>query len=73
MLNRLKLFGMGFSWGGYESLIVPSDVQKDRLPGSWHFEGPLLRLSVGLEDPEDLIQDLEQGLCDLAPQAGSPS
>ena len=73
MLNRLKLFGMGFSWGGYESLIVPSDVQKDRLSGSWHFEGPLLRLSVGLEDPEDLIQDLEQGLCELAPQAGSPS
>ena len=59
--------------GGYKSLIVPSDVQKDRLPESWHFEGPLLRLSVGLEDPEDLIQDLEHGLRELTPQVGSLS
>ena len=65
MLNRLELFGMGFSWGGYESLIVPSDVEKDRLPESWTFKGPLLRLHIGLEDPEDLILDLEQGFQEL--------
>ena len=48
-----------------ESLIVPSDVEKDRLPESWTFKGPLLRLHIGLEDPEDLILDLEQGFQEL--------
>lgn len=73
LLNSLELFSMGFSWGGFESLIVPSDVQKHRLPGNWKFEGPLLRLSIGLEDPEDLIQDLEQGLRKLKIVSGSDS
>ena len=73
MLNRLELFGMGFSWGGYESLIVPSDVEKDRLPESWTFKGPLLRLHIGLEDPEDLILDLEQGFQELRTDAPKSS
>ena len=60
---------MGFSWGGYESLIIPSDVEKDRLPESWTFKGPLLRLQIGLEDPEDLILDLEQGFQELRTDA----
>lgn len=65
MLEGLSLFAMGFSWGGYESLIVPSgkDIRRavSQLP-----EGPLLRLSIGLEHPDDLIADLEQGLAMLA-------
>lgn len=65
MLDNLSIFAMGFSWGGYESLIVPSgkDIRRavSRLP-----VGPLLRLSIGLEHPDDLIADLEQGLERLA-------
>jgi cystathionine beta-lyase len=59
LLDGLALFSLGYSWGGFESLIVPvhlSRSQPQRLP-----EGPLLRLSIGLEDPDDLISDLEQG------------
>jgi cystathionine beta-lyase len=59
-LRALRVIGMGFSWGGYESLIIPCDPQLKRmlpLPD----RGPLLRLSVGLEDPEDLIADLARG------------
>jgi len=65
MLERLSIFAMGFSWGGYESLIVPSgkDIRRavSKLP-----EGPLLRLSIGLEHPDDLIADLAQGFEKLA-------
>ncbi len=62
LLDRLNFFHMGYSWGGYESLIVPSHVKKERLPGTWDFEGQLLRIHVGLEDPRDLIDDFSQGL-----------
>lgn len=58
MLNRLRLFGLGFSWGGYESLAIPADITRTAAP--WRAEGPLIRLNVGLEDPADLIADLEQ-------------
>lgn len=58
MLNRLRLFGLGFSWGGYESLAIPADITRTVRP--WRAEGPLIRLNVGLEDPADLIADLEQ-------------
>jgi cystathionine beta-lyase len=60
-LDALRLFGLGFSWGGFESLAVDCDPQfasRQRRPD---FGGPLIRLSIGLEDPEDLIADLEQG------------
>ena len=58
MLDRLTLFGLGFSWGGYESLAIPADIRRSAKP--WRAEGPLIRLNVGLEDPADLIADLEQ-------------
>jgi cysteine-S-conjugate beta-lyase len=61
-LEGLKLFAMGFSWGGFESLIIPCDPQIVRTAKPWRAEGTLLRLSVGLEHPEDLIADLAAGL-----------
>jgi cystathionine beta-lyase len=61
-LDRLELFGLGFSWGGYESLAIHCDPQIRRSCGPAHLEGPLIRLNIGLEDPQDLIADLRQGL-----------
>ena len=61
-LDRLRLFGLGFSWGGYESLAVHCDPQLGRPTGRPTFAGPLLRLHIGLEAPGDLIADLEQAL-----------
>ena len=61
-LDALSLFGLGFSWGGFESLAISADEQ---LPFRSHHQplaGPLVRLHVGLEEPADLIADLEQGL-----------
>ncbi|CAN5510666.1 cystathionine beta-lyase [soil metagenome] len=63
MLDGLALFGMGFSWGGFESLIVPSKVQRTAKPPR---EGTFLRLHIGLEDPQDLITDLDAGFKRLA-------
>jgi cystathionine beta-lyase len=57
--DSLKLFGMGFSWGGYESLIVPSKLH--RTAAAFTAKGPLIRIHAGLEDADDLIADLEQG------------
>lgn len=60
-VEGMQYFKMGFSWGGYESLISPTlDVQKLRTASPWPYQGPLIRLHIGLEDPEDLIADLEQ-------------
>lgn len=59
-LNALELFGLGFSWGGFESLAVLGEMKKSRSVRPWT-EGPLIRLHVGLEDPQDLIDDLEGG------------
>lgn len=61
MLDGLELFGMGASWGGYESLILPSDPAKMRSATEWAPGGATLRMHVGLEDPEDLIEDLSAG------------
>lgn len=66
MLNGLKLFGMGASWGGFESLILPSHPEKARSATEWKAEGPQIRLSIGLENTDDLIADLEAGLGRLA-------
>jgi cysteine-S-conjugate beta-lyase len=59
-LSALKLFKMGFSWGGFESLIIPCDEQLTRLPEDWTQarQGRLVRLHAGLEDPADLVADL---------------
>lgn len=62
--DRLELFGLGFSWGGYESLVLPCDRQIVRTAVPWRAEGALIRLSVGLEDVEDLWADLERALSD---------
>ncbi|HWV61649.1 MAG TPA: cystathionine beta-lyase [Sphingopyxis sp.] len=60
-IDSLAHFGIGFSWGGYESLVVPSDPQTIRTATRWTDPDPLVRLSIGLEDPVDLIADLERG------------
>lgn len=61
-LDRLELFGLGFSWGGFESLAVWGDPQVRNPERDWTAEGALIRLHVGLEDPADLIADLRAGL-----------
>lgn len=61
MLNGLRLFGMGYSWGGFESLVIPFDCSAYRSATTWSPEGPALRFSVGLEDIEDLKDDLDRG------------
>ncbi|WP_306016350.1 cystathionine beta-lyase [Oceanicaulis sp. MMSF_3324] len=62
MAEACDLFRLGFSWGGYESLILPCDRQIRRTAVDWKAEGALLRLSVGLEDADDLWADLAQAL-----------
>ena len=66
MLDGLRLFGMGWSWGGFESLIVPTWPERARTVTTWNPGGPSLRLHIGLEDPEDLIADLAEGFARLA-------
>jgi cystathionine beta-lyase len=61
MLDSLKLFGMGFSWGGFESLAIPFDCSAYRTATKWAPGGPTLRLHIGLENVEDLKADLERG------------
>jgi cystathionine beta-lyase len=56
------MHGMGASWGGYESLLIPTDPNKSRSATRWEIEGQCMRIHVGLEDPEDLIADLGAGL-----------
>jgi cystathionine beta-lyase len=65
-LNRLELFGLGFSWGGYESLAIHCGPQIKRTAKALRLEGPLIRLHVGLEEPEDLIADLTAGFAAMA-------
>ncbi len=62
LIDSLDHFGIGYSWGGFESLAVPIDPQRHRSATECAFEGPLVRLQIGLEDPDDLIADLERGL-----------
>jgi cysteine-S-conjugate beta-lyase len=72
MLNALRLFGMGYSWGGFESLIVPFDCASYRTATAWKPGGPALRLHIGLEDVEDLKRDLARGFAALdVPDAAS--
>lgn len=68
-LEQMKLFGMGFSWGGFESLLIPCDDQLDRIDGDRIHDrpGPLIRVHVGLEDPDDLIADLDQAFAAMNP------
>lgn len=61
-VNALELFPLGSSWGGYESLCQPQYLKNYRTAVPWQEEGTCFRLQVGLEDPEDLINDIEQAL-----------
>ena len=61
LLDTVKLFGMGYSWGGFESLVIPFDCAPYRTATKWAPEGPTLRLHIGLENVDDLKCDLERG------------
>ena len=61
LLDAVMLFGMGFSWGGFESLVIPFDCAPYRSATKWAPGGPTLRLHIGLENVEDLKSDLERG------------
>lgn len=65
-LDCMQLFGMGYSWGGYESLLIPVRPENYRTATAWAPGGPTLRLHIGLEDPDDLIADLEAAMRALA-------
>ena len=63
--DALALFGMGYSWGGYESLAIPFDCRDYRTATVWDVEGPGVRLHIGLEDVADLKADLDQAFAKL--------
>ncbi|WP_371345815.1 cystathionine beta-lyase [Ancylobacter sp. IITR112] len=65
-LDNLALFGLGYSWGGYESLAIPFDCSAYRTATAWKPGGPAIRLQIGLENPADLIADLDCGFRALA-------
>ena len=65
MLDGLELFSMGWSWGGYESLVIPTWPERTRTATTWNPGGPCLRFAIGLEEPDDLIADLEGGFARL--------
>jgi cystathionine beta-lyase len=69
-LDALSLFGLGFSWGGFESLAISCDPQLKARRFQRDYGGPLIRLHVGLENPDDLIADLRNGLAAYAELAG---
>jgi len=64
-VNALELFGIGSSWGGYESLAVVAHADRYRSATKWSPGGETLRLHIGLEDPDDLIADLERGFASM--------
>ena len=61
LLDTVELFGMGYSWGGFESLVIPFDCTPYRTATAWTPGGPALRLHIGLENVEDLKADLARG------------
>ena len=65
MIDSLQLFGIGASWGGFESLVLPTTGTIKRSAGTGVFEGEMARFHIGLENVDDLIEDLEQGLAAL--------
>jgi cystathionine beta-lyase len=62
LIDGLRHFGIGYSWGGFESLALPVDPASIRTATDWQAAGPVVRLHIGLEHPDDLIADLEEGL-----------
>ena len=65
MIDALTLFGIGSSWGGFESLCIRANPAKARTATKWSPGGPLIRLHIGLEDADDLIADLTQAFAAL--------
>jgi cystathionine beta-lyase len=61
LIDSLELFGIGASWGGYESLIMPMSPGDTRSATTWPHAGPCFRIHAGLENPDDLLADLEAG------------
>jgi cystathionine beta-lyase len=64
MIDKMDLFKIGYSWGGFESLIVPYDTNPPRTIQPW-VHGQLIRIHAGLESVEDMITDLEAGFARL--------
>ncbi len=76
LVDGLEFFGIGSSWGGFESLMIRTDPAKFRTATRWTAPGPSLRIYVGLEDPEDLVADLDAGfgrLAEAAAREGGPA
>jgi cystathionine beta-lyase/cystathionine gamma-synthase len=65
-IDGLELFGIGASWGGFESLAILTHPETSRSATTWQAEGPLVRMHIGLEDPDDLIADLAAGFARIA-------
>lgn len=65
LLDTVTLFGMGYSWGGFESLVIPFDCDSYRTATKWSPGGPTLRLHIGLENVDDLKADLDRGFAAL--------
>ena len=63
LIDGVELFGRGYSWGGYESLMIPSFPERTVAPCA--YDGRLFRISAGLEDAADLVDDLERGFAAL--------
>ncbi len=70
MLEGLELFGMGASWGGFESLVLPFDPSAYRTATTWKTEGPCVRIHIGLEDVGDIKSDLDAGFSRLRTTTG---
>ncbi|HJS04225.1 MAG TPA: cystathionine beta-lyase [Variovorax sp.] len=60
LIDGLSLFGLGASWGGFESLVTLADMTRARSATDWRGRGPVIRLHIGLESPDDLVDDLER-------------
>jgi cysteine-S-conjugate beta-lyase len=71
LIDGLQHFGIGFSWGGYESLVLPVELDRIRTATHTTLPGPIVRLSIGLEDADDLIADLDAGLARYVAQFSS--
>ena len=65
MLDHYEYFGLGYSWGGFESLVAPANIGNARSLHPWR-GGPLIRYHIGLEDADDLVRDLEAGFGRMA-------
>jgi cystathionine beta-lyase len=65
-INALKLFGIGASWGGFESLAIPFDCTPFRTVTTWNPGGPCIRFHIGLEDVGDIIADMTQAFAAMA-------